>query len=192
MKSGGARWRGRRGGAVGAVTRLAGRVAGWGRPGIAMIVHQVAVRARLARHPGRELDLARQCAGAGDPDWAQWVQEFNRGEAALMDIRVGLSVELDDGSSETLEVENHGIWIELRVQPPVLEAIVADICAKDFAVFADRIGQLGGSITVPELEDMHVAVEIEGDLLAALRPPATGSRQPTDIRAQPGTTTENS
>ena len=155
-----------------------------------MIVRQVAARAWLA-HPEREVDQARQRADAGDPDWRLWVEEFDRREAALMDIRVSVRVQLDDGSSETVEVDNHSIWLELRVQPPVLAAVIAEICSKDFEVLADRIGQLGGSITVPELEEMHVAVEIADNLLAALRPPATGTPRPTDMRAQPGITTEN-
>lgn len=154
-----------------------------------MIVREVAVRAWLA-DPVRELLEARELALAGDPDWQEWLEQFDRGEAALMDMRVGVTVELDDESIETVTVENHGIWVELGVQPPVLEAVIAEICSKDFEVFVRRIGQLGGSITVAELEDMHVSVEVAADLLAALRPPPTG-RPPAVIRAQPGITTEN-
>jgi hypothetical protein len=155
-----------------------------------MIIREVAARAWLA-DPGYELDRARQRAGAGDPDWRLWVAEFDRGEAALMDMRVGVTVEFDDGSIEIVEVENHSIWFELLVQPPVLGAVIAEISSKDFEVLARRITERGGSITVSELEDMHVAVEIADDLRAALRPPATGTPRPGDIRARPGITTEN-
>jgi hypothetical protein len=77
------------------------------------------------------------------------------------------------------------------VQPPVLGAVIAEISAKDFEVLARRIRERGGSITVSELEDMHVAVELADDLRAALRRPATGTPRPGDIRARPGITTEN-
>lgn len=155
-----------------------------------MIVCEVAARAWLA-DPGREVDEARRRADTGDPDWRLWVEEFDRGEAALVDMRVGVTVELDDGSIETIEVENHSIWVELLVQPPVLEAVIAEICSKDFEVVVERIRRLGGSITIPELEEMHVGVDIADNLLAALRPSASGVGQADDLRARPGITTEN-
>ena len=134
-----------------------------------MVIRNLTAQAWLAK-PGAELDGARQRAAAGDPDWALWVEEFDRGEAALIDMRVSITIKLDDTSIETVAVENHQVWMHLAEHPPVVAALIADISSTDLDFFADHIHQLGGQITDQELAEMYVEVELGASLLDALQP----------------------
>jgi hypothetical protein len=153
-----------------------------------MIVREVATRAWPADSEN-EIGEARMRAEAGDPDWQQWVDEFDRGEAIVVDLRVSLTIERDDGSTQTLEVVNHGIWLPHGLHPPVVAAVIAEISSKDYEVLAERVARLGESITVSELEEMYVAVELSEDLQAALHPTPTGAG-PAEARGKLGITTE--
>ena|SRR5947209_8617137 len=155
-----------------------------------MIVREVAARAWLAQ-PEHELDQARRRARDGDPDWQLWVEEFDRGEAALADMRVSLTVELDGGSSQTVATENHSIWLQIALHPPALAAVIAEISSKDFEALTARLEKLGHTVPVAELEGMYVSVEIAEDLLGTLRPPSIGARTQARARARLGITTEN-
>lgn len=146
-----------------------------------VVVRSITAQAWLAE-PGSELDGARERAAAGDADWALWVEEFDRGEATLIDMRVRITVELDDNSQETVAVENHQVWMQLAEHPPIVAALIADVSGKDFDLLADRIHELGGQISAHELAQMHVAVDLGENLLDAL--PAIGERR--SRRAMPG------
>jgi hypothetical protein len=155
-----------------------------------MAIRSVSARAWLAE-PGEEVERVRDLADRGDPDWRQWLDEYDRGEAALVDIGVSVAFEPADGSLDTVTVENHGVWIELVADPAVLEAVLAEISTKDFDELAKRICDLGHPTTVRELERMQVSVEIAEDVLASLRPPTTSDTERDHDRATPGITTEN-
>lgn len=135
----------------------------------AVVIRNLTAQAWLAE-PGAELDGARQRAAAGDPDWALWVAEFDRGEATLIDMRVSITIELDDTSIETIAVENHQVWMHVAQHPPIVAALIADISSKDLDYFAGHLHELGGQITEHELAEMYVEVELGDSLLDALRP----------------------
>jgi subtilase family serine protease len=71
-----------------------------------MVVRSVVAKARLAE-PGSEVDRAREQAEAGDPDWQEWLQLLDHGQAALIDMRVCVTVELDDGDVETVNADDY-------------------------------------------------------------------------------------
>jgi len=190
--------------AVGARTAGAAPRRGLGIPSRAMVIHAVAARAWLG-DPRSELLQARLRADDGDPDWRQWVDEYDRGEATLVDIEVSVTFGRSDGSTETVATVNHGIWLQVGVHPPVAAALVAEIAPKDFDYLAARIQELGEPVDVIELEQMYIDVALDESLLAALRPPAArpGSGPGPDFGprlapgadprqwARPGITTEN-
>lgn len=155
-----------------------------------MVVRRVLARAWLA-DPGREVAQARERAEDGDEDWQLWIDEYDRGEATLVDMRVSVTYERTDGSTQTVGVENHNVWMHLAVHPPLAAALIAEISAKDFDVITRRLGELGERITVTELEEMYVSVELDDGLTAALRPPADAGSGHDGEQARPGITTEN-
>lgn len=155
-----------------------------------MIVRRIVARACLAE-PGTEVDQARRRANEGDPDWRRWIEEFDRDEATLVDLRVTAEIERGDGSSHAIGVENHQIWMHLAHQPPIMAGLVAELSNKDFNEIAARIHELGEAIDPAELHEMYVTVELADDLLAAMRPAATRARSGAGHRARPGTETEN-
>lgn len=155
-----------------------------------VVIRSVTAQAWLAE-PGSELEGARERAAAGDDDWALWVAEFDRGEAILIDMRVSVTVELDDTSRETISVENHQVWMHLAKHPPVVAALVADVSGKDFDVLAGRIRELGGQISVHELAQMHVAVDLGENLLDALPPIDVHSARRSAPAVRPGVETEH-
>jgi hypothetical protein len=154
-----------------------------------VVIRSLTAQALLA-NPGSELDGARERAAAGDADWALWVEEFDRGEATLIDMRVSLTVELDDASVHTITAENHQVWMQLAEHPPIVAALVADMSGKDFDFLAGRVGKLGGQVSIHELDQMYVAVELGDSLLAALRPGEKQHGRRSQPAAQPGLETE--
>jgi hypothetical protein len=147
-----------------------------------MEVQQLAAVGSLSERAD-EVRAAAQRADSGDPDWQQWVDELNRDEAVVVDLRVRAELELDGGSIETIEQENHGIWVELAPHPPMLAAAVAKPAAKDFAAIARRAAGLGAELQPDELDRMHVAVELSDELLTTLR----AARARTELSRAPAT-----
>jgi hypothetical protein len=154
-----------------------------------VIVRRIVARAWLAA-PGSEVDQARARAQEGDPDWARWVQELDRGEATLVDLRVTVEIELRDGTEHAIAVENHQIWVHLAHQPPIMAALVAELSNKDFNEIAARIRALGDEVDAGELHEMYVTVELADDLLDALRPAPARAGAGAGHGARPGTVTE--
>lgn len=154
-----------------------------------MIIRRLTAHARLGT-AGTEVELARERALGGDPDWQLWVQELDNGDATLMDMRVSVSVRLDDATDETIAVENHDIWMHLGQHPLVAAALVAEISGKDIDVLTNRLRARGLEITANELSEMYVSVELDEDLWAAFRPEAASANS-AGLDARLGLLTEN-
>lgn len=155
-----------------------------------MVVLSIDARACLA-DPGSEVNRAREQAESGDLDWREWVQEFDRGQATLIDMRVTAEIELDDRSVERIVVSNHQIWMHLAQHPPIVASLVADIATKDLDELTVRIRDLGEPITVSELERMYVTVELAENLRDALCPTAADGAEGALGGARLGLETEN-
>lgn len=139
-----------------------------------MVIREMKARACLA-DPGSELDEARALARDGDHDWQVWLDEFERGVATLIDIRVSVTLELDDGRVEVVDAADDQVWMHLAQHPPIVAGLIAETSAKDLGLLTARIRALGQDIGASELDDMYVTVELADDLAEALRP-GTASR----------------
>lgn len=153
-----------------------------------MVIKSLTARACLAE-PGSEVGEARARAEAGDGDWQEWIDQFDRGEAALIDIRVTVSLEFDDGTVEHVSADDYQVWMHLSQHPPVVAGLVAEISSKDLGLLTARIRELGHDITATELDDMYVTVELADDLLEALRPEAAARVGRSPAGARLGTVT---
>jgi hypothetical protein len=153
-----------------------------------MVIRKVTARACLAQ-PGSEVGEARARAHAGDQDWQLWVDELERGYATLIDMRVTVTVELDDGTVKVVEAEDKQVWMHLAQHPPVVAGLVAEMSAKDQELLTERIRALGQSIGPTELDDMYVDVELADDLVAALRPGTKSQVDSLPAGARAGTVT---
>lgn len=153
-----------------------------------MIIRNVVARASLA-DPGTEVERAREAARAGDQDWALWVKELDRGEATLIDMRVTVTFELADGDVREVAAEDHQVWVHRAQHPPVLAGMVAELASKDYDLLVERSRELGVLLSVNQLGEMYVTVELADDLLGALRPDRQHVTAPND-GARPGLETE--
>lgn len=153
-----------------------------------MVVKSLIARACLAE-PGSELAEARARAQAGDADWLEWVDEFDRGEATLIDLRVAVTVEGDDHIDDTVAAEDHQVWMHLSQHPPHVAALVAELSAKDLALLSSRLRARGYDVPLAELDDMYVTVELSDDLLDALRPARAGHVTRLPVGARLGSVT---
>ena len=153
-----------------------------------MVIKSVTARACLAE-PGSEVGEARARAEAGDDDWQEWIDQFDRGEAALIDIRATVSLELDDGTVEAVNADDYQVWMHLSQHPPVVARLVAEMSSKDLGLLTARIRDLGQHIGPLELDDMYVTVELADDLLEALRPEAVSRAGRSPAGARLGTVT---
>lgn len=154
-----------------------------------MVVKSVVARARLAE-PGSELAQARERAHAGDADWQEWVDEFTRGKATLIDMRVVVTVEGDNHVEETVAAEDHQVWMHLSQHPPHVAALVAELSVKDLALLSSRLRARGYDVSLAELDDMYVTVELSDDLLDALRPAQAGQATRLPVAARLGSVTQ--
>lgn len=68
--------------------------------------------------------------------------------------------------------------------------LVAELAKKDFKEIAACIGDLGEEIDLGEFPDMYVAVELDDDLLEAMRQASARARSDSGHEI-PGTETEN-
>jgi hypothetical protein len=155
---------------------------------VEVVIRSLTAQAWLAT-PGSELAGARERAAAGDADWALWVEEFDRAEATLIDMRVSIAIELDD-SLKTVAMENHQVWMRLAEHPPIIAALIAELAGKDFDILASRIRELGGHISVHELRDMYVRVDLGDDLVDALGASSEQHARRSQPAARPGLETE--
>jgi hypothetical protein len=127
-------------------------------------VERLVCRAELDREP-RELARARAEAAAGDESWAEWVQEYDSGEAMLLRLDVFAHIE----GADSVHVANTGVWIEADVHPPLVAGQVQQAVSKDYNRLAEELRARGvDDLTAHDLADMYVEVQLGDDLLAAL------------------------
>jgi hypothetical protein len=136
-------------------------------------VQRLQARARLD-DPAPALARAAAEAESGDESWAEWIAEYERGEAVI--IRLDVSLEVSDGAEERIEVENRGVWIEKDHHPAKIEQQVAELASKDYATLVGRLSERGHELDRRELGEMYVHVELADDLRAALSDPDRARR----------------
>jgi hypothetical protein len=122
--------------------------------------------------PAEALRRAREAADAGDESWAQWINDYDRGEALV--VRLDVTVEADDGQRRTIEVANRGVFIEADAHAPKVERQVSDIVSKDFEVLTRELSKLDRRFDEWDLDEMYFHVELGRDVVATLR--RSGSR----------------
>jgi hypothetical protein len=131
--------------------------AGWGMtPGVVR-VQRLAARALVDDSPAA-LVHAKAEAAAGDESWAQWVQEYQRGEALI--LRLELTLELGNGDAEVVTVSRHGFFVENHPDAPKVEQQVAELASSDLSALASELGRRGHDIDLHELSTMYVHVEL--------------------------------
>jgi hypothetical protein len=144
-----------------------------------LVVQRVEVMASLD-DPRAALEWARREASAGDASWAQWVAEYERGEALILRLEVKLVAAGD--RHEVIEVSNPGVFAEMTSHPPQLERQIAEMASKDYGVIAERLRRRGHAIDTFELGEMYVHVELDPALRASLLAPgAAGSTHPHPV-----------
>lgn len=128
--------------------------------------------------PQRALADAAAQADGGDEDWRQWLAEYRVGDALVVRIEVWVDFETD--RPHLLRVHNHGVWVETTIDPPKLEAQIAEIVDKDFDLLSDRLRAHGLDCDPSDLAAMYVHVELGEDVLRALRSGRPRRAEPHD------------
>jgi len=131
-----------------------------------LVFQRVEVTASLD-DPGPALARARREAEAGDTSWAQWVDEYERGEALI--LRLDLRLHVSDGQPHVIEVSNQGVFVERSIHVPQVEQQIAEMTSKDYAEVAARLRRHGHRIDTFDLGEMYVHVELAPALRARLR-----------------------
>lgn len=131
-----------------------------------LTIERLAVTASLD-DPTAALQRACGAADAGDESWAQWVSEYDRGDALI--VRLDVTVDGDDGDRRRIEVANLGVFVEADSHPPKVERQIYDIVSKDFEVIARELSKLGADLDEWDLCEMYVHVDLADDLMAALK-----------------------
>lgn len=132
-----------------------------------MVIERVVVRAWL-QDPGDEVSRVRREVRRGDESWERWLGELERGEAVLATMRVTVLARLADGTSCSVEAENHHLWLEVDTHPPLVEAQIQEVSGKDCLALAQQLQERGLEITADELSEMYAHVELDDSLLRAL------------------------
>lgn len=126
-------------------------------------IRQIEALARLDDEAERELEAVRVRARDGDESWQQWLEEYERGEAMLLKLRVSVVVSVDDREERFTE-QNHGVWVEDHAHPPKVEQQVAELAHKDFAALARKLREVGAAVRQEDLDEMFVAVTLGDDV----------------------------
>jgi hypothetical protein len=152
-----------------------------------MVVRRLEARAWL-EDPSDEVRRVRRELRDGDDSWSRWLQELARGEAVIASLQVAAHVTLPDGSARTATAESHALWLEVRTHPPLVEAQIYEILSIDCAGLAERLREMSPGISIDEVCQMYVHIELEHDLLEALQAPAAAvsaaDRGPTGPRGR--------
>lgn len=129
---------------------------------------------------GGELHPTEEFARTGDAEAPGWAERLDRGETALVDMRVAAELDAGDGSTESVQAEIRRIWIHRLQDPPQLEALIAELAGRDFDDLAARIADRGEPLSRRDLDEMYVTVELADDLLRSLRARRAGAAKLAD------------
>ena len=129
-------------------------------------VQRLSARAVLDDSAGL-LAHAKALAEAGDESWAQWVAEYQRGDALI--VRLELSLEFADSTNEVLRTASDGFFVENHTHVPKLEQQIAELASNDLAAMAGELADRGHAVDVGELGMMYVHVELDPELRRRLR-----------------------
>jgi len=127
-------------------------------------VERVTAYVPLEPDPEIELGAARRRAADGDPCWLQWVQDYISGDAVIVRITLVMDA-LVGGINRQRWVRMAPAWIELTLDPPLVEAQVQEIASATVArMGADLPG--GGPL---DMDSMYVHVELGQGLVERIR-----------------------
>jgi hypothetical protein len=124
-------------------------------------VQRLSARAHLDESP-QALTHAQAEAATGDESWQQWVDEYNRGDALI--IQLDLKIELGGEQSDELERSVGGFFVEVDLHPAKVEHQIAELASGELIAMAERPESVVGGIDPDELGDMHVHVELDNEL----------------------------
>ena len=124
-------------------------------------VQRLSVRALLDDSPAA-LAHAQALAAAGDESWAQWVAEYQRGDALI--VRLELVLEVSNDRREVVTASRDGFFVENHVHPPKLEQQIAELASGDLTALAAELGDRGHELDIHELGTMYVHVELDSEL----------------------------
>jgi hypothetical protein len=130
-------------------------------------VQRISVRASFD-DPSPELERARRAAEQGDTSWQRWLDEYHSDQALIAQLEVRVDLERAGLGPDTITVDNRGIWLERRADPPLIEAQVAELAGKDFDALERGLRERGLDVRDAVLHKMYVHVELANDLRAAL------------------------
>ncbi len=142
-----------------------------------MSVQRLSARARLDDSP-EALAHARAEAAAGDESWEQWVAEYERGEALI--IQLELTISYTAGEAQELGTCSRGLFVESDGHPAKVEQQIAELASGDFVELAKQLVARGHQIDVYDLGEMYVHVELDGDLRRCLETRRTQRRSSAD------------
>lgn len=122
-----------------------------------------------ADHGDMALREAQRRSRDGDESWTEWLARLRDGKALIVRLRTRVEYHSGAGAG-SVEVVNHGIWIEHDVHVPKIEEQIREIAYMDTRPLHDALR--GRDIDVPEaeLEEMFFHVELSPDLAAMLLP----------------------
>jgi len=128
-------------------------------------VQRLSARARLDDSVAA-LSHARALAKSGDESWAQWVEEYGRGEALI--LRLELTLELAGDGDEVLTTSRDGFFVESHVHAPKVEQQIAEVASGDLATLAGQLVRRERDLDLDGIGAMYVHVELGPDVLRRL------------------------
>lgn len=129
-------------------------------------VQRLSAHARLDDSPA-PLAHARADAAAGDESWQQWVAEYQRGEALILQME--LLLEFEDREPEVLRGASAGLFVESGVHAPKVERQVAELASGDFVLLGRELLARGHQIDLYELGAMYIHVELDEEVRRQLQ-----------------------
>ncbi len=128
-------------------------------------VQRLSARARLDDTP-EALAHARAEAAAGDESWEQWVAEYERGEALILQLE--LTISFTAGDADELRTCSRGLFVESDGHPAKVEQQIAELASGDFVELAKQLVARGHQIDVYDFGEMYVHVELDDDVRRCL------------------------
>jgi hypothetical protein len=105
---------------------------------------------------------ARAEAAAGDESWAQWVSEWEQGQALI--IRLELEIEFQRNDPPPLTASLGGFFIEIDPHRPKVEHQIAELASGEFVALAEGGDGQSLALDLDDLALMYVHVELDRDL----------------------------
>ena|SRR5690348_352075 len=115
------------------------------------------------------VDDARRHAAAGDEDMERWLEELRTGAACLVSIALVATLRSGDEEVAVRTSSSDGLWMEVPAHPAVAAKQIQESAAKAFSELAELMRQRGAEVTLPDLDQMLVSVEIEESLARIIR-----------------------